>query len=43
MVVQINKETVKLGIQAPRDVAVHRKEVHDAMESEIESTDSDSD
>jgi len=30
-VVEIRGDKVRLGIQAPRDVAVHRQEVYDAL------------
>lgn len=33
-VVDVVGRTVKLGIEAPRDVAVHRKEVYEAIKSE---------
>lgn len=33
-VVDVIGRTVKLGIEAPRDVAVHRKEVYEAIKSE---------
>ena len=34
MVVDIRGEKVRLGIDAPRDVPVHRKEVYDAIKRE---------
>ncbi len=33
-VVEVTKGHVKLGIKAPRDVTVHRKEVYDAIKLE---------
>lgn len=33
-VVDIKGDTVKLGIQAPRDIPVHRKEVWEAIQAE---------
>lgn len=33
-IVDVNGRTVKLGIDAPRDIAVHRKEVYEAIKSE---------
>lgn len=43
MVVEIRGDKVRLGITAPRDVPVHRHEVHEAIQREIESSDSDCD
>jgi carbon storage regulator len=31
-VLRIDKDTVKLGIQAPADLPVHREEVHEAIQ-----------
>lgn len=31
-VLRIDKDTVKLGIQAPSDLPVHREEIHDAIQ-----------
>lgn len=33
-VVEIRGDKVRLGIEAPREVPVHRKEIHDAITSE---------
>ncbi len=33
-VVDIKGDTVKLGIQAPRDIPVHRKEIWEAIQAE---------
>ncbi|MHC4870337.1 MAG: carbon storage regulator CsrA [Planctomycetota bacterium] len=33
-IVDIKGDTVRLGISAPRDVAVHRKEVYEAIQKE---------
>jgi len=32
-VVEIRGDKVRLGIEAPRDVSVHRREVYDAIQS----------
>lgn len=34
VVVQVHGEQVKIGINAPREVAVHRKEVYEAIQKE---------
>lgn len=34
MVVEIRGDKVRLGIEAPRDVPVHRQEVYDAIQRE---------
>ncbi len=43
MVVDIRGDKVRLGIEAPRDVPVHRREVYDAIKrsdgSQVESPD----
>ncbi len=31
MIVEVRGDKVRLGIQAPRDVSVHRKEIYDAI------------
>ena len=33
-VVEVNGKTVKIGIDAPKDVAVHRKEIYVAIKDE---------
>lgn len=33
-IVEVNGRSIKLGIEAPRDVAVHRKEVYEAIKNE---------
>ena len=33
-VVDIRRDKVRLGIQAPKEATVHRKEVHDAIKRE---------
>jgi carbon storage regulator len=33
-VVDVSNRTIKLGIEAPKDIAVHRKEVFDAIKYE---------
>jgi carbon storage regulator len=43
VVVEIRGDKVRLGVEAPRDVTVHRKEVYDAIKSfglvaDVEST-----
>ncbi len=45
MVVEIRGDKVRLGIDAPRDVSVHRREVYDAIkrkESEQDAVEDDS-
>lgn len=34
MVIEIRGDKVRLGIEAPKDVAVHREEVYDAIKRE---------
>ncbi|MEO2031748.1 MAG: carbon storage regulator CsrA [Planctomycetaceae bacterium] len=36
MVIEIRGDKVRLGIDAPRDVAVHREEVYEAIKREAE-------
>lgn len=35
MVIEIRGDNVRLGIEAPRDVSVHRKEIADAIDAWI--------
>lgn len=39
IVVDIRGDKVRLGINAPRDVSVHRKEIHDAIQRETNNID----
>jgi carbon storage regulator len=41
MVIEIRGDKVRLGIDAPRDVAVHREEVYDAINREAEQKQAD--
>ena len=36
MVIDIREDKVRLGIEAPKDVAVHRQEVYEAIQKEME-------
>lgn len=36
-VVEIRGDKVRLGIEAPKDISVHRREVYDAIHNEVES------
>jgi carbon storage regulator len=36
-VVEIRGDRVRLGIDAPKEVSVHREEVYDAIQSETDS------
>ncbi|HUG18650.1 MAG TPA: carbon storage regulator CsrA [Planctomycetaceae bacterium] len=36
MVIDIRGDKVRLGIEAPKDVAVHRQEVYEAIQKEME-------
>lgn len=38
MVIEIRGDKVRLGIDAPREVSVHRREVFDAIQREMENT-----
>ncbi|WP_347548337.1 carbon storage regulator CsrA [Pseudalkalibacillus hwajinpoensis] len=33
-IISIEGDTVKLGIEAPKNIAIHRKEVYEAIQSE---------
>lgn len=35
LVVKLSKSRIWLGVDAPKDVTVHRQEVHDAIQSTI--------
>ena len=37
VVLEVRGEQVRLGIKAPRDVAVHRKEIFDQIQTENEA------
>lgn len=42
-IVDIRGDKVRLGIQAPKDITVHRQEIYDAIRNEnAENTDNDS-
>lgn len=36
-VVEVRGDKVRLGIQAPREIPIHRQEVHDAIQKENEA------
>ena len=40
VVVEIRGDKVRLGIEAPKDVSVHRKEIHDAIKNSQRSSES---
>lgn len=37
-VIEIRGDKVRLGIEAPKDIPVHRREVYDAIERELAAT-----
>src|SRR4051812_36768714 len=39
-VIEIRGDKVRLGIEAPKDVTVHRREVYDAIQSQSQARDS---
>ena len=39
VVVEIRGDKVRLGVEAPREVPVHRREVYDAIQRSIETGD----
>lgn len=39
VVVEIRGDKVRLGVEAPREVPVHRREVYDAIQKGLESGD----
>ena len=41
MVVEVRGDRVRLGIDAPPDVKVHRKEIYDAIKEQAEAAASD--
>lgn len=41
MVVEIRGDKVRLGIEAPRDISVHRREVYEAIKRKESEHDSD--
>lgn len=43
MVVEIRGDKVRLGIDAPRDVSVHRREVYEAIKRKESEQDGDDD
>jgi carbon storage regulator len=43
MVIDVRGDKVRLGITAPRDVSIHRREVYDKIQEEQAATDSDCD
>jgi carbon storage regulator len=38
-VIEIRGDKVRLGIEAPKDVTVHRREVYEAIQNQARSTD----
>jgi carbon storage regulator len=43
MVIDVRGDNVRLGITAPRDVSIHRREVYDKIQEEQAATDLDCD
>ena len=41
VVVEIRGDKVRLGVEAPKEVPVHRREVYDAIKRQEENTDND--
>lgn len=39
-IVEVRGDKVRIGIDAPKDVAVHRQEVYDAIKREVKEADS---
>lgn len=40
-VIEIRGDKVRLGIEAPKDVTVHRREVYEAIQNQSKTRDSD--
>lgn len=40
VIVEIRGDKVRLGVEAPRDVPVHRREVYEAIQRSMEAEDS---
>jgi carbon storage regulator len=40
-VIEIRGDKVRLGIEAPKDVTVHRREVYEAIQNQAKSRDPD--
>jgi carbon storage regulator len=43
MVIDIRGDKVRLGITAPREISIHRKEIYEAIKAAEATTDSDCD
>ena len=41
MVIDIRRDKVRLGIEAPRNVTVHRREVYEAIQKELQNAQND--
>lgn len=41
-VIEVRNGKVRIGVQAPRDMTVHRREVYDAIKAQLEGTGNDS-